>query len=344
MTMLMAVTGASGFVGLNLVQRLLDEGHKVRAIDRACSPHLNRPGVSFVEGNVLDPASMRRALKGVDWVFHLVAKITLAAEDEVAWTLNTKGVRIVAEAALASGVKRMVHCSSIHAFDQYRCGGRIDETSVRSTEPSIPVYDRSKYAGEQELREVIAAGLDAVICNPTGVYGPVDYGLSRINALQRNAALGRIPFVLSGAFDFVDVRDVARGLLLAGERGRTGENYLLGGHHIEALKFFCMGAQTVRRRGPLFALPLGVIKPFVPMAERIGRRMGSDAISEGSIAAIECAPIVSHAKATRELGYTPRAAEESVRDLIAFLVSSNQLVPAAKAAAPSSPEPATAAR
>ncbi|MFX8824948.1 NAD-dependent epimerase/dehydratase family protein, partial [Acinetobacter baumannii] len=85
--------------------------------------------------------SMRRALKGVDRVFHLVAKITLAAEDEAAWTLNTKGVRTVAEAALACGVKRVVHCSSIHAFDQYRCGGHIDESSVRSVEPDIPVYD-----------------------------------------------------------------------------------------------------------------------------------------------------------------------------------------------------------
>ena len=330
--MLMAITGASGFVGLNLVQHLLDQGHKVRAIDRLPNPRLNRPGVSFVEGDVLDAGSMRRALKGVDRVFHLVAKITLAAEDEVAWTLNTKGVRTVAEAALAAGVKRMVQCSSIHAFDQYRCGGRIDESSVRSTEPSIPVYDRSKYAGEQELREVIAAGLDAVICNPTGVYGPVDYGLSRINALMRNAALGRLPFLLTGAFDFVDVRDVANGLALAGEQGRCGENYLLGGHHLEALDFFRLAARAVNRRGPLFAIPLGVIKPLVPIAERIGRRFGSDAISEGSIAAIECAPIVSHAKAARELGYHPRPADESVRDLIAFLISSNQLAPQAPAA------------
>ncbi len=341
--MLMAVTGASGFVGLNLVQQLLEQGHKVRAIDRMPSPHLNRPGVSFVEGDVLNPASMRRALKGADQVFHLVAKITLAAEDEVAWTLNTKGVRTVAEAALAANVKRMVHCSSIHAFDQYRCGGRIDESSVRSTEPSIPVYDRSKFAGEQELREVIAAGLDAVICNPTGVYGPVDYGLSRINTLLRNAALGRLPVLLTGGFDFVDVRDVAKGLVLAGERGRTGENYLLGGHFIEALDFFRMGAQAVNRRGPLFAIPLGVIKPLVPIAERIGRRFGSDAISEGAIAAVECAPIVSHAKATRELGYTPRDAAESVRDLIAFLVSSNQLAPTPKSAARSSAQTATVA-
>lgn len=332
--MLMAVTGASGFVGLNLVQQLLDDGHRVRAIDRLPNQRLNRPGVTFMEGDVLSSASMRRALKGVDRVYHLVARITLAAEDEAAWTLNTKGVRTVAEAALASGVKRMIHCSSIHAYDQYRCGGHIDESSVRSTQPGIPVYDRSKYAGEQELREVIAAGLDAVICNPTGVYGPVDYGLSRINGLLRNAALGRLPVLLTGGFDFVDVRDVAAGLALAGDKGRTGENYLLGGHFIEALKFFRLGARAVNRRGPLFAIPLGAIKPLVPMAERIGRRFGSDAISEGAIAAVECAPVVSHAKATRELGYAPRPAEQSVRDLIAFLISSNQLSPAPRAAKP----------
>ncbi|WP_141549945.1 NAD-dependent epimerase/dehydratase family protein, partial [Nocardia farcinica] len=95
-------------------------------------------------------------------VYHLVAVITLAEKNDLAWRVNTEGVRVVAEAALATGVRRMVHASSIHAFDQYTCGGSIDETSARSTDPSLPVYDRSKWQGEIELRAVIDQGLDAV--------------------------------------------------------------------------------------------------------------------------------------------------------------------------------------
>lgn len=318
--MRVAVTGAAGFVGLNLVQLLLQQGHEVRAIDRVRSTHVAGPGLSWRDADVLDAASMRRALKGVDLVFHLVAKITLSAEDHVAWTLNTRGVRTVAEAALHAGVRRMVHCSSIHAYDQYRCGGRIDESSMRSTEPSIPVYDRSKYAGEQELREVIKAGLDAVICNPTGIYGPVDYGLSRVNGLLLGAARGRIPVMVSGGFDFVDVRDVALGLLAAAERGRSGENYLLAGHQLTMIEAFRRAAGHVNRRGPLFAIPLWALKPIVPIAERVLRRFGSDVISAGAIAAAAAAPIVDGSKAAKELGYAPRPAEDSIRDLVAFFV------------------------
>ena len=323
--MLMAVTGASGFVGLNLVQLLLDQGHQVRAIDRLQSPYLQRPGVCWMDGDVLNADSMKRALEGVDQVFHLVAKITLAEEDEFAWTLNTKGVRNVAEAALANGVKRMIHCSSIAAFDQFRCGGRMDETSPRSTDPKLPVYDRSKFAGEQELREVIAKGLDGVICNPTGVYGPVDHSYSRINDVLRKAALGQIPFVFTGAFDWVDVRDVAKGFILAGEHGRTGENYLIGGHHIPTLEIMRMAARVLGRKGPAFALPIGVVKLCMPLIERLSKGSGSDALSKRSIDAIECAPVVDASKAARELHYVPRPADDTVRELMAFLVSSNQM-------------------
>lgn len=219
--MKVAVTGAAGFVGTNLLDLLVRSGHEVTAIDRIRSEHAPE-GVTWVNGDVLDVESMKRALDGVEVVYHLVAMITLAQKDDLAWTVNTKGVRTVAEAALAVGVRRMVHCSSVHSFDQSNCGGVLDEQSPRSVDASIPVYDRSKWAGEIELRAVIETGLDAVICNPTGVYGPVDYGLSRVNSLLRNAARGRVPAAVHGAFDFVDVRDVAAGLIAAGEKGRTG--------------------------------------------------------------------------------------------------------------------------
>src|SRR5690606_26510067 len=132
--------------------------------------------ITWVNADILDPAAMRTALDGAEVVYHLVAVITLADKNDLAWRVNTEGVRVVAEAAHAVGARRFVHASSIHAFDQYSCGGTIDETTVRSVNPDLPVYDRSKWAGEIELRTVIESGLDAVICNPTGVFGPADHG------------------------------------------------------------------------------------------------------------------------------------------------------------------------
>ena len=314
--MKVAVTGAAGFLGTNLLDQLVAGGHEVTAIDRVAGA--SAPGVTWVRGDVLDPASMRSALDGAEIVYHLVAVITLAHHNELAWRVNTEGVRVVAEAAREVGVRRMVHASSIHAFDQYSCGGHLDERSARSDDPGLPVYDRSKWQGEIELRSVIDAGLDAVICNPTGVYGPVDHSDSRINTTLRDCARGRVPVTIGGGFDLVDVRDVATGLILAGEHGRTGENYLLTGAMLSMLEVSRMAAAVNGKRGPLFAIPPAVISAVMPVLEPTARLLGSDRVSKAAMGALLAAPTVDGRKSGSELGYRPRPAERTVEDLIAF--------------------------
>lgn len=307
--MKVAATGAAGFLGTNLLHRLVRHGHEVTAIDRVRPADAPHPRVTWVDGDVLDPESMRSALTGAEVVYHLVAMITLAHRHDTAWRVNTEGVCVVAEAALAAGVRRMVHTSSIHAFNQYDCGGRIDERTGRSVDPALPVYDRSKYQGEVELRKVIDKGLDAVICNPTGVYGPVDHSGSRINITLWDAARGRVPVMISGSFDVVDARDVAAGLMLAADHGRTGENYLLPGQMCSMFELTRLAAAVNGKRGPGFAIPIKVIRAALP---------GSDRVSEAVMGALLAAPIVDGAKAAAELGYRPRPSEETVRDLVAF--------------------------
>ncbi|GGN69277.1 NAD-dependent epimerase/dehydratase [Nocardia rhizosphaerihabitans] len=318
--MKVAVTGAAGYLGTNLIPQLVERGHEVVAIDRA-APTTSDPAVTWVSGDVLDPASMRTALAGAEVVYHLVALITLAEKNDLAWRVNTEGVRVTAEAALEVGVRRFVHTSSIHAFDQYRAGGHIDETTVRSTDPALPVYDRSKWAGEQALRSVIERGLDAVIVNPTGVYGPVDYPerLSRLNRIAADAMRGRVPVMIGGGFDLVDVRDVAHGLILAGEKGRTGENYLLGGYMTALIDLCRMAAARTGAKGPRFAIPAKALGAVLPVVEPISKRLGSDILSKAALGAILSAPVVDHGKAERELGYRPRPTEETVADLVDLL-------------------------
>ncbi|MGB3698004.1 MAG: NAD-dependent epimerase/dehydratase family protein [Gordonia sp. (in: high G+C Gram-positive bacteria)] len=323
--MKVAVTGAAGFVGTNLVNQLVADGHDVVAIDRVSPAHgSTSPQVTWTAADIFDHDAMVAAFADVDTVYHLVAMITLKQQDEVAWRVNTEGVAGVARAALDAGVRRFVHCSSIHSFDQYADNGIVDETSRRSEDPAIPVYDRSKWAGEQELRKVIADGLDAVICNPTGVYGPVDHGLSRINGMLRDAAQGKVPLFVEGNFDLVDVRDVARGLILAGEHGRTGENYLLGGSQVRLIDAMRTVAGLCGRFRPLFAVPLSVIKLVVPIAEPISNMLGSDLVSRASIAALVAQPTVDITKAREEFGYAPRSSDDTLADLVAFLADSKQ--------------------
>jgi len=325
--MKIAVTGAAGFVGTNLLNQLVADGHEVTAIDRA-SRIAPTEGVTWRDADVLDPASMAQALDGAEVVYHLVAMITLKQEDPIAWRLNTEGVATVAAAALAVGARRMVHCSSVHSFDQGRCDGVLSETSPRADDRSgLPVYDRSKYAGELALGRFIDQGLDAVTCNPTGVYGPVDHfgRLSRLNTMVRDSALGRVPLSVGGGFDLVDVRDVAKGLTLAAEHGRTGENYLLSGEMVQLHHLLTLGAQAAGRRGPLFAVPLWVLQVIMPIAEPIGALFGSDSMSAAALGAIFAQPVVDGSRARAELGYAPRSAAETIRDLVAYYVGAGIL-------------------
>ncbi len=172
---------------------------------------------------------------------------------------------------------------------------------------------------------MIDAGLDAVICNPTGVYGPVDYGPSRINGMLRDAARGRVPAVIGGGFDLVDVRDVAHGLIAASERGRTGENYLLNGEMITILDACRQAATLGGRRSPRFAIPLRFITPILPIAEPISKRFGSDMVSRAAMGSLLAAPMVNGTKARSELGYTPRPAGDTIRDVVEFIRASGKL-------------------
>jgi dihydroflavonol-4-reductase len=318
------VTGASGHVGVNLVRRLSDQGWHVRTFSRR---RFEAPGLAdteHVSGDVCDPSATARAVQGVDVVFNLAAKIALHTRDDEAWAINARGPVIVARSALAAGVERIIHCSSVQAFDVERSQPRLDENSPRPG-PHRPLYDRSKAAGEAGLRAVITEGLDAVIVNPTGIIGPIDLGSSRANAMLRAAARGHLPIALAGGSDWVDVRDVVDGLIAAVDHGRSGENYLLSGHPATVIEIGRLAAGINGRIGPLVGLPGSLSRRVAPVGEWIGRGWGSDVFTPASIDSLLNHPLVDHAKATRELRYRPRPLVDTVRDLVTWLGQDGQL-------------------
>lgn len=312
------VTGASGYVGLNLVGLLRSEGWRVRTYDLQPLVGIDPCGVEHTIGDVRDREALAPVLEGADVVFHLAARITLASIDPEAWDTNVNGPATVAAVALEAGVPRLVHCSSVHAYDLSRAHPRLNELSPRSVAPERPVYDRSKAAGELRVRRVIEAGLDATIVNPTGIIGPIDLGPSRMNRVIDSAARGRLPVVVRGGFDWVDVRDIALGLVAAADQGRTGENYLLPGHQATALHLGRLAAALNGHLGPVAALPGHVARWLAPTGERIGRRFGSDVFTPASIGTLLEHPIVEGDKAACELGHAPRPLEDTVRDLVRY--------------------------
>ena len=324
------VTGASGHLGANVVRALIGAGGTVRAVDVRPGAALAGLDVEFVKGDVLAPSTLERAFAGADFVLHLAARISIAGDpDGSVRRVNVDGVRNVAEAALAAGVRRMVHCSSLHAFDVGATRGPVRENSARATATSLPAYDRSKAAGEEELRRVIDRGLDAVIVNPSGMFGPVDPEPSRMGRVLLAMFRGRIPIAVGGAFDWVDVRDVAEALLAAAERGRTGENYLVGGHRASVAELGRLAAEVAGRRAPRLVAPLGSVRAVAELAVRLAgpRRAAGLLLTPESLHALATDPVVDYSKAVAELGYRARALEETVRDLYAWFVAEGRLRP-----------------
>jgi dihydroflavonol-4-reductase len=239
--------------------------------------------------------------------------------------VNVRGVRTVAAAALEAGVGRLVHCSSVHAFDLFALRGQdVVETSLRATDAGLPAYDRSKAAGECQLRQVIEAGLDAVIVNPTGVIGPRDEQPSRMGHFFQALALGRLPATVAGGFDWVDVRDVVAALLAAEERGRTGENYLIGGHLLSTRELAAVASSVTGVAPPRFDVPLWFARAWSPAATLVTRRFDAQLLyTSDTLNALASEPHVNCAKAERELGHHPRPIVETVTDLYAYFDSSS---------------------
>lgn len=317
--MLSVVTGGYGFVGTNLVRALLERGDEVRVVDKRETDSLAGLDVEHLRVDVLDSEALERAFSGANTVFHLAAVISIVGDPtgEVHRT-NVDGPRNASQAALACGVKRFVHCSSVHAFDLERCGPELAESAPRTTMGHSPAYDRSKNQGENEVRDAIAEGLDAVIVNPSGIVGPNDYEPSRLGELLLQMRNRTLPVNIRGGFDFVDVRDVVAGMLAAERSGRTGENYLLSGHRLSMDEVAELAESVTGVEGPRISMPLSIITGLAPLVVKLTPADETPLITPESMHALRYSPNVSHYKASKELGYLPRPFIETIRDTYAW--------------------------
>lgn len=329
--MTVLVTGAAGHIGANLVRALLQRGEHVRVLVRSSTKALEGLDVERVRGDVRDPDAARRAASGVEVVYHLAAQISISGDPTgLVRAVNVDGTRSVAEAALAAGVRRLVHCSSVHAFDLYqRTDGDplVDETWPRvADDPRHFAYDRSKAAGERALREVIARGLPAVIVHPSGVIGPYDFGPSRMGRLFLQLYRRSLPSLVEGAFDFVDVRDVVAGITAAAERGEVGENYLLTGHHVDVREIAATAQTITGKRPPRIVAPVWLAKVGVPIFTAFGRLTRTEPLyTHESLAVLQTRGRFRRTKAERGLGHAPRPFADSVRDTYAWFDAAGML-------------------
>jgi dihydroflavonol-4-reductase len=311
------ITGATGFIGSHLTRALSERGDELRLLIRSSTTGAHLADLEFerVNGDITDRRAVRRAVAGVDRVFHVAGMTSMRrglAERVIA--TNVGGTRVLCEEALDAGVKRVVHTSSAAALGPAPAGGRADESQQFSAAARGIPYIHSKHEAEGEALRVAAHGLDVVIVNPTFVLGPEDPAGTSM-ALVRRFLLREIPAYVDGGINVSDVRDVAAGMLLAEELGAPGERYILAGRNFTLQRLFADLSRLSGVPAPPVKLPAELAVAGAELVERIGLPIP---ISSDEARSASLWWTYSGAKAKRELGYTSRPHEETLVDAVSW--------------------------
>ncbi|MFN7973931.1 MAG: NAD-dependent epimerase/dehydratase family protein [Acidobacteriota bacterium] len=323
-----AITGAAGHIGGVLVRRLVAAGERPRVLVRSDRRALDGLAVDEVAGDVRDPASLAVAFRDAGLVIHLAAHVSVDGRDEaMTRAINVDGVRNVVQACLGARVKRLVHFSSIDALSPVPRDEIVDEGRALSDGDRVPHYDRSKALGERAVLDGVARGLDAVIVNPTGVIGPFDFRPSHMGEVLLRLATRSLPGLVDGAFDWVDVRDVAASALSAAERGATGERYLLPGHRASLREIARLASEATGVPVPRLVAPMWLARAGLPIAAAYERLRGRRSLfTADAMRALENDRRVSGEKAARALGHAARPLRTTIADTYAWFGSQGLVI------------------
>jgi len=315
------VTGASGFVGAAVVRALLAEGEHVRALVRASSDRTNLEGlpVEIAIGDITDRSSLDPAIHGCRFVFHVAADYRLWAPDpRPMFAANVDGSLNVVESAAEHVIERLVYTSSVAVLGIHADRTPADETSPVSIADMIGPYKRSKYVAEEAVkRRAAELGLSLVVVNPSTPIGPGDVRPTPTGRIIVDAATGRMPAFVDTGLNLVHVDDVARGHLLALERGVAGERYILGGDDLTLERILALVAKHCGRRPPRLRLPRASVYPVAVISEIIARITGKEPrVTLDGLRMARKHMYFSSRKANRELGYRWREPEEAIVDAL----------------------------
>jgi dihydroflavonol-4-reductase len=319
------VTGASGFVGSHVARQLVAGGQSVRILARPSSNRRALEGVPVerverVEGDLRDASSLARAMRGVRRVFHVAADYRLWARDpEDIYCSNVEGTRSLLFAAREAGVERIVYTSTVATIAVPNHGGALPNEETRARlDQMIGHYKRSKFLAEQEALQAAAAGLPVVIVNPTAPVGPGDWKPTPTGRIILDFLNGRMPAYVDTGLNVVAVEDVAAGHLLAAEKGRIGERYILGGRNMTLKQILDALSAIAGRPAPRVRMPHAVALAAGYADQWLSRLAGREPrIPVEGVRMSRHRMFIESDKAGRELGYQAqpprRALERAVR-------------------------------
>jgi len=317
------VTGATGHIGNALIRELVNRNIEVRAfvLPEEKTPNIGQLPVEIVRGDVTDYSSLLNAFEGVTDVYHLAGIVTIGSgKKKILQKVNVEGTHHVIKACFEKKIKRLLYVSSIHAFKEPPQGEVITETKIFNPDQVVGDYAKSKASATHAVLEAVHKGLDAVIVHPSGVIGPYDYETSHMGQLITDFLNRKLYAHIEGSYDFVDVRDVAQGILLACEKGKTGENYILSGEQVTVKQILDYLEEATGLKSPELKIPFWFAKWTAPLSEIYYKILRQKPLyTSYSIYTLSSNSFTTHQKATEELGYKPRPIRETIINTVEWV-------------------------
>ena len=321
MSTTVAVTGANGLVGSNLIRLLLSKGYTVKALVHHHSNALKGLNVEIIKGDILDKEVLTRLFTNTDIVFHAAAIISIGEYSyQTVYKANVEGTQTVFLTAKKLGVKTFVHFSSIHALRPPEAGMPCTE-NCRLAVDSMYSYEKTKALAQEWLQQQKGNGMKIVILNPTAIVGPHDYKPSFMGELLGNVLRKKLPAIVNGGYNWVDVRDVADAALNAAEKGIDGDNYLVSGYWLSLPDLIGLMEKIIGSKLKPPVIPFWLARVGVPFLKLWSKITGSRPLYTRESLQIlrNSSKNIVPEKARKVLGYTARPTEQTLRDTLEWM-------------------------
>lgn len=321
---LSVITGATGHIGYALLKELAAKDEHVRILIRSENKVFDGISCEKAIGDVTDKVSLEKAFAGADVVYHLAGYIYVGTDNNGAvWDVNVQGTKNVVDICKKCGVRRLVYVSTVDAVPPLRGNALMKETSHFNPDNVKGVYAKTKATATQYVLDNAGEGLEVVVVLPSACTGPYDFKGSSVGEMVRMVMQGKLPVSLNfGGYNFVDVRDVAKGMIGAAEKGRPGECYLLTGDVVTSDEIIGIISEKCGRKTPGIKLPLWVAKATAPLAEVYYKLSGASPLfTRLSIEILNYNCNFCCQKAADDFGYKPMSIKQSISDMVDWIVA-----------------------
>lgn len=318
------ITGATGFLGREVAKQLTTQQKNVIGLRLPGDKAYLLPGVEYIIGDITKPYSLMKFFEQAEGkeavLIHCAGLVSVASEEERIWNVNVDGTRNVVDLCERYHITSLLYVSSVHAIEEKKKGRIIRETKQFSASRVKGIYGKSKAEATAYVQKASERGLHAMIVHPSGMIGPEDYSDGYMTETIKAFVKGYLPCAVEGGYDFVDVRDVADGIIKCTEKGKSGETYILSNEYITVKRMFDILGRVSGKRKVRGTIPLKMVHTIAPFCEKVERMIGGPLlITPYSIYTLGSNGNFSHEKADRELGYSVRPIEETLADVVSWI-------------------------